>query len=79
VVIATISSFGQLGSFFVPYIVGFLTDRTGTLAAGTYYFTGSMFLAGCLMMLLKPGGLVLKTAEAPEIAAPLGPPVVQGR
>jgi MFS transporter, ACS family, tartrate transporter len=54
VAIALISSFGQLGSFVVPYIVGFLTDRTGSYSAGTYYFTGSMFVAGCLMMLLKP-------------------------
>lgn len=55
VAMAVISSFGQLGSFFVPYIVGFLTDRTGSLAAGTIYFTASMFLAGCLMLLLEGG------------------------
>lgn len=61
VAMAVISSFGQLGSFFVPYIVGFLTDRTGSLAAGTYYFTGSMFLAGCLMLLLKGGSKTLET------------------
>jgi len=79
VVIATISSFGQLGSFFVPYIVGFLTDRTGSLAAGTYYFTGSMFLAGCLMMLLKPGGLIVKAETERPLTAPLGPPVVNSR
>jgi ACS family tartrate transporter-like MFS transporter len=79
VVIATISSFGQLGSFFVPYIVGFLTDRTGSLAAGTYYFTGSMFLAGCLMMLLKPGGLLLQAAAERESAPPLGSPVAHPR
>lgn len=54
VAMATISSIGQLGSFLVPYIVGFLTDRTGSLAAGTYYFSGSMFLAGVLMLLLAP-------------------------
>src|SRR5580658_508702 len=52
--IAVISSFGQLGSFVSPYVVGFLTDRTGTYAAGTLYFTGCMFVAGCLMLLLKP-------------------------
>ena len=73
VVIATISSFGQLGSFFVPYIVGYLTDRTGSLAAGTYYFTGSMFLAGCLMMLLKPGGVVVKAETERTLTAPLTP------
>jgi MFS family permease len=54
VAMALISSFGQLGSFIVPYIVGFLTDRTGSLSAGTYYFSGSMFAGGCLMLLLKP-------------------------
>ena len=57
--IAVISSFGQLGSFVVPYIVGFLTDRTGTYAAGTWYFSGSMFLAGCVTLLLprkRPAG-----------------------
>ncbi len=79
VVIATISSFGQLGSFFVPYIVGFLTDRTGSLAAGTYYFTGSMFLAGCLMMLLKPGGLVVKTDTEHPVTAPLATAPQQAR
>jgi MFS transporter, ACS family, tartrate transporter len=57
VAMALISSFGQLGSFVVPYIVGFLTDRTGNYSAGTFYFTGSMFLAGCLMLFLKPGAL----------------------
>jgi ACS family tartrate transporter-like MFS transporter len=53
VAIAVISSFGQLGSFAAPYIVGFLADRTGTYAAGTLYFAGSMFISGCLMLMLK--------------------------
>ena len=60
VAIALISSFGQLGSFIVPYIVGFLTDRTGNLSAGTYYFSGSMFVGGLLMLLLKPGLLEIE-------------------
>lgn len=51
--IAVISSFGQLGSFVVPYIIGFLTDQTGSYAAGTWYFTGSMFIAACLTLLLN--------------------------
>ncbi len=54
VAIAVISSFGQLGGFAGPYIVGFLTDRTGTYAAGTYYLIGSAAVAGLLMLLLKP-------------------------
>jgi ACS family tartrate transporter-like MFS transporter len=54
VAIAVISSFGQLGGFAGPYIVGFLTDRTGTYAAGTFYLIGSAAVAGLLMLLLKP-------------------------
>jgi ACS family tartrate transporter-like MFS transporter len=53
IAIAVISSFGQLGGFVGPYIVGFLTDRTGTYAAGTFYFVGSLIIAGFLMLLLK--------------------------
>ncbi len=53
IAIAVISSFGQLGSFAAPYIVGFLTDRTGNYAAGTLYFIGSLVIAGCLMLLVK--------------------------
>jgi ACS family tartrate transporter-like MFS transporter len=54
VAIALISSFGQLGGFTGPYIVGFLSDRTGTYAAGTFYLIGSAVIAGLLMLLLRP-------------------------
>jgi MFS transporter, ACS family, tartrate transporter len=53
VAIAVISSCGQLGGFAGPYIVGFLTDRTGTYAAGTLYLIGSAVIAALLMLLLK--------------------------
>ena len=53
VAIAVISSFGQLGGFVGPFIVGFLTDRTGTYAAGTLYLIGSMLVAASLMLLLR--------------------------
>jgi MFS family permease len=53
VAIAVISSFGQLGGFAGPYIVGFLTDRTGTYAAGTFFLIGSAVIAAFLMLLLK--------------------------
>ncbi len=53
VAIGTISSFGQLGSFLSPYIIGFLTDRTGTYHAGTIYLIGSYVAAAVLMLFLK--------------------------
>jgi MFS transporter, ACS family, tartrate transporter len=53
VAIAVISSFGQLGGFAGPYLVGFLTDSTGTYSAGTFFLIGSAIIAACLMLLLK--------------------------
>jgi ACS family tartrate transporter-like MFS transporter len=53
VAIAVISSFGQLGGFAGPYIVGFLTDRTGTYAAATFYLIGCDVIAAFLMLGLK--------------------------
>ena len=53
VAIAVISSFGQLGGFVGPFVVGLLTDRTGTYAAGTLYLIGSMLVAASLMLLLR--------------------------
>jgi ACS family tartrate transporter-like MFS transporter len=53
VAIAVISSCGQLGGFAGPYVVGFLTDRTGTYASGTLYLIGSAVVAALLMLLLK--------------------------
>lgn len=53
VAIAVISSFGQLGGFAGPYIVGFLTDLTGTYSAGTFFLIGSAVIAAFLMLLLK--------------------------
>jgi MFS transporter, ACS family, tartrate transporter len=65
VAIAVISSFGQLGGFAGPYIVGFLTDRTGTYAAGTFYLIGSAVIAVVLMLLLKPQ----KRTPSPSVSA----------
>jgi ACS family tartrate transporter-like MFS transporter len=48
-----ISCVGALGGFVGPYIIGFLTDRTGTYAAGTFFLVGSAVLAAFLMLLVK--------------------------
>jgi MFS family permease len=64
VAIAIISSFGQLGSFAGPYIIGFLTDFTGKYAAGTYYLSGSYVIAGLLMLLLRSPKPVSITCES---------------
>jgi len=48
--IGLINSFGNLGGFVGPYVVGFLTDRTGTYSAGIVYL-GATALVGCVLIL----------------------------
>ncbi|HZS51603.1 MAG TPA: MFS transporter [Bryobacterales bacterium] len=60
--IGLINSFGNLGGFVGPYAVGFLSNRTGTYAAGIYYLVGSAILSGSLVLVLR--GTRKLTAEA---------------
>ena len=49
--IGMINSFGNLGGFAGPYVIGFLTDRTGGYKAGIIYL-GLMAVAGAMLVLL---------------------------
>jgi MFS transporter, ACS family, tartrate transporter len=48
--IALINSIGNLGGFVGPYVIGFLTDKTGTYTAGIYYLVASGFVGGVLVL-----------------------------
>ncbi|HEV2199121.1 MAG TPA: MFS transporter [Bryobacteraceae bacterium] len=48
--IGMINSFGNLGGFAGPYVIGFLTDRTGGYGAGIAYL-GCMGVAGAALVL----------------------------
>ena len=48
--IGMINSFGNLGGFFGPYVVGYLTDRTGSYGGGVAYL-GAMAVVGALLVL----------------------------
>jgi ACS family tartrate transporter-like MFS transporter len=48
--IGMINSFGNLGGFAGPYVIGFLTDRTGGYGAGIAYL-GLMSVAGAALIL----------------------------
>jgi len=48
--IGMINSFGNLGGFAGPYVIGFLTDRTGGYGAGIAYL-GCMGVAGAALIL----------------------------
>jgi MFS transporter, ACS family, tartrate transporter len=51
--IALINSIGNLGGFVGPYIIGFLTDKTGTYTAGLSYLVASGVLGGLLLLSLS--------------------------
>ncbi len=53
-VIGFINCFGNIGGFVGPYAVGFLTDKTGTYAAGVLYLIGSALLGGVMVLLVRP-------------------------
>ena len=48
--IGMINSFGNLGGFAGPFVIGFLTDRTGGYKAGIIYL-GVMAVAGAILVL----------------------------
>jgi MFS transporter, ACS family, tartrate transporter len=59
--IGMINSFGNLGGFAGPYVIGFLTDRTGGYGAGIVYL-GCMAVAGAALVLAVH---VSRTAASP--------------
>ncbi|HEY6944316.1 MAG TPA: MFS transporter [Candidatus Acidoferrum sp.] len=50
--IAVINSFGNLGGFVGPYVVGFITEKTGALYGGLAFAGVSMLVATTLVFLL---------------------------
>src|SRR5581483_6902614 len=53
-VIATMNFIGIIGGFVGPYIVGFLSNKTGTYSSAVAYLLGSAVLAGVFMLLIQP-------------------------
>ncbi len=61
--IGMINSFGNLGGFAGPYVVGYLTDHTGSYSAGIAYLGSMSFLGALLILWVKSGADNLKTAR----------------
>ena len=51
--IGLINSFGNLGGFVGPYAMGFLSDKTGSYAAGVAYLSGSAAVAAVLVLSVR--------------------------
>ena len=62
--IAFINSVGNLGGFFGPSMVGFITQRTGTLYGGLAFAGVSMLVAAALVLLLRKAANLRVPAEA---------------
>jgi ACS family tartrate transporter-like MFS transporter len=62
--IAMINSLGNLGGFSGPYIVGYLTDKTGGYVAGLYYLMAAGLVGGIIVLSLR---------RSISTSAPIGP------
>jgi sugar phosphate permease len=51
--IAMVSTFGAIGSLFSPMLVGWIASRTGSLAAGQYYFAVVMLLGAIAVICIR--------------------------
>jgi ACS family tartrate transporter-like MFS transporter len=51
--VGLINSFGNLGGFVGPYVVGYLKDRTGSYFAGILYLSASALVASMLVLSLR--------------------------
>jgi sugar phosphate permease len=52
--IGLINSFGNLGGFVGPSLVGFLMTATGSFAGGMLCLSGLMFLGGVVVLVIRP-------------------------
>ena len=60
--VALINSVGNLGGFVGPYVIGYLTGKTGgTYTAGLLYLVASAVVGGLVV-------LALRTDRAPQVA-----------
>jgi MFS transporter, ACS family, tartrate transporter len=60
--IALINSVGNLGGFAGPYLVGVITDRTGSIVLSLWILGAALLLMGLLVLTIKPNQLK-KTAN----------------
>ena len=51
--IGLINSFGNLGGFAGPYVVGYLSTKTGSYYAGVLYLSASALIASFLILALR--------------------------
>jgi len=60
-----INSFGNLGGFVGPYVVGYLSKKTGSYLGGVLYLSASALVASMLILSLRAtkGRSVVRTTN----------------
>ncbi len=60
----------NFGGFTGPYMVGYLTDRTGTYAAGVYSLVATAFLSAVVLIALRQRKPAVTVALNPDVLIP---------
>ncbi|HLI83198.1 MAG TPA: MFS transporter [Bryobacteraceae bacterium] len=62
--IGLISSLGNLGGFAGPYVIGWVSNQTGSYVGGLLTVAAALFLSGVVVMLVrKPAGIAASTIQ----------------
>jgi ACS family tartrate transporter-like MFS transporter len=64
--IGLINSFGNLGGFLGPYILGLLSDRSGGFGPGLLYLSACSFTSGLLVLLVR-SALAQQSQKSPVV------------
>jgi sugar phosphate permease/DNA-binding beta-propeller fold protein YncE len=54
--IGLINSVGNLGGFYGPYTIGWLSDKMGSYAGGLWAVAAALFLSGAVVLVVRPRG-----------------------
>ena len=73
--IALINSFGNLGGFVGPYVVGYLSDTTGSFYAGLLFLAALVLVAGLLALAVRHERSL---EEVEEVTVPTGTTPTRG-
>jgi ACS family tartrate transporter-like MFS transporter len=60
--IGLINSVGNLGGFYGPYTIGWLSDKMGSYAGGLWAVAAALFLSGAVVLVVRPSGAVTKSS-----------------
>jgi ACS family tartrate transporter-like MFS transporter len=67
--IGLINSIGNLGGFFGPYTIGWLSDKMGSYAGGLWAVAAALLLSGAVVLVVRPKAAMTGASAVIAIAA----------